>query len=121
MPSKDNYNSAKLQDFNVREWGKHDSAMLLVEWYNNLSSRDANLTVEEVMRSAELQTFESQEDAQKFLDYLISLLDEEMGLEAIEISPTNIDSNDNTMVEENSAEQDGASQSQTSEAFWNDP
>ena len=121
MPSKDNYNSAKLQDFNVREWGKHDSAMLLVEWYNNLSSRDANLTVEEVMRSAELQTFESQEDAQKFLDYLISLLNEEMGLEAIEISPTNIDSNDNTMVEENSAEQDGASQSQTSEAFWNDP
>ena len=120
MPSKDNYSSVKLQDFDVSSWDSKNDAMLLVGWHNNISSRDTDLTVEEVMDAAEIQTFDSKQDAQKFLDYLVSLLDEEMGDSMDEKASLETSSNEVDGGEENIGEQDGAPQSETIGAFWND-
>lgn len=119
-PPGDNYSSVKLQDFDVVEWDSEDEALLLLEWYQGISSKGAILTVMDAMDAAEIQTLDSRKDAQKLLDYFVSLLDEEVGSNANKKPPLDIDSNGDESKEENTLEEDGASQSQASGAFWND-
>ena len=119
-PPGDNYSSVRLQDFDVMEWDSEDEALLLLEWYQGISSKGAILTVMDAMDAAEIQALDSREDAQKLLDYFVSLLDEEVGSNANKKPPLSIDSNGDESKDENTLEEDGASQSQTSGAFWND-
>ena len=120
MPSIDNYKSVKLQDFEVHEWDSQNDAQLLVGWYNSLSSQTPPLKFEDVMDATEIDMFDSQQDAQKFLDYLVSLLDKEMGSDTDEIPTKDTDSNVKNVQADHSSEQDGAPQTETPGAFWNE-
>jgi len=86
-----------------------------VGWYND-TSKSNNLELREALKGAGIKRLRSNQDAQKLLDSLVKLLEEELGVNAVE-EPLEEYSE---RAEENMSEEDGEEQNAPSGSFWND-
>jgi len=109
------YTGIELKDFSVSVWDSNNDAKHLVGWYND-TSKSNNLELREALKGAGIKRLRSNQDAQKLLDSLVKLLEEELGVNAVE-EPLEEYSE---RAEENMSEEDGEEQNAPSGSFWND-
>ena len=69
----------RLDRFPVREWDSDKDARHLVSWFNDVSEREYNHSLSEALKDSGVIKVRSKQDAQALLDYLVDLLDQDMG------------------------------------------
>ena len=109
------YLEIELKDFSVSVWDSNNDAKHLVGWYND-ASKSNNLELHEALKGAGIKRLKSNQDAQKLLDYLVKLLEEEWGSDAVEVPF----GGHSERAKENMPEEDGEEQKALSSPFWND-
>jgi hypothetical protein len=70
------------------EWDSDKDARHLVSWFNDVSSREYNHSLSEVLKDSGVIKVRSKQDAQALLDYLVELLDQDMGYAVDEKVPS---------------------------------
>tara|TARA_B110000305_G_C19425137_1_gene633151 strand:- start:1532 stop:2185 length:654 start_codon:yes stop_codon:yes gene_type:complete len=77
-----------LDRFPVLNWASDKDARHLVSWFNDLSPREYNYSLSEALKGSGIMQLTSKQDAQVLLDYLVALLDQDMGFVADEKVPS---------------------------------
>ena len=77
-----------LDRFPVTKWDHDKDARHLVSWFNDVSSREYNHSLSEALKDSGVIKVTSKQDAQALLDYLVVLLDQEMGYAPAEAAPS---------------------------------
>ena len=78
------HRGVRLDRFPVMEWDSDKDARHLVSWFNDVSSREYNHSLSEALKDSGVIKVRSKQDAQALLDYLVDLLDQDMGYVADE-------------------------------------
>lgn len=114
--SRTSHENIRLKDFPVREWDSNNDAKVLVSWFNNESARSDNYSLSEALEATGMQGLNSTEDAQNLLDHLVELLRDESS----DVGDNELPENDEMESDQTTAEHDGDTPPQTSNAFWNE-
>jgi|GEM_PF-1530619 len=82
------HRGVRLDRFPVINWASDKDARHLVSWFNDVSSREYNHSLSEALKDSGVIKVRSKQDAQALLDYLVDLLDQDMGYVADEKVPS---------------------------------
>ena len=100
----------------MREWDSNNDAKVLVSWFNNESARSDNYSLSEALEATGMQGLNSTEDAQNLLDHLVELLRDESS----DVGDNALPEYDEIESGQTTAEHDGDTPPQASNAFWNE-